>query len=286
MPANPSGSPTPLGAHDDFGRIETWDQARADNWAKALDLRAAADDQVRLRETILALAAVRAGETVVEIGCGTGPLLLPLAAAVGPSGRAIGVEPQPVLANLARERIRSNGMGDRAQILIERGAATSIADRSADLCVAQTVLCHLPAAEREATLRRMMRIARRGGRVMSADQDAETWVIDHPDRALTRRLVEFYADQRFADGWTGRRLRGWFVGAGLLEVQSRAIIVVDTSAESYQFKIAVDRARTAAKAGWISDAECASWVGALESQAAAGRFFSSLNFYIAIGNVA
>ncbi len=283
-PDQPDKTAAP-GSHDDFGRIDTWDQARADNWAKALDLRAAGDDQVRLRESILELAAVRTGETVVEIGCGTGPLLPALAQAIGPAGRVIGVEPQPVLADIAHARIVERGLADRVRILRERGAATSIAEGSADLCLAQTVLCHLPAPDREATLQHMMRIVRRGGRVMSADQDAETWVIDHPDRALTRRLVTFYAEQRFADGWTGRRLRGWFVRAGLLEVQSRAMIVVDTSAESYQFKIAVDRARTAMRAGWISEAECAGWVAALEAEAAAGRFFSSLNFYIAIGRV-
>lgn len=63
---------------------------------------------------------------------------------------------------------------------------------------------------------------RSGGRVVSANQDTETWVVDHPDRSLTRRLVQFYADQRFADGWTGRRLRSLFLHAGLIDVETRA----------------------------------------------------------------
>jgi hypothetical protein len=57
---------------------------------------------------------------------------------------------------------------------------------------------------------------------VSANQDTETWVVDHPDRSLTRRLVQFYADQRFADGWTGRRLRSLFLHAGLIDVETRA----------------------------------------------------------------
>jgi hypothetical protein len=121
---------------------------------------------------------------------------------------------------------------------------------------------------------------------VSADQDAETWVVDHPDRPLTRRLVAFYADQRFADGWIGRRLRSTFLRAGLADVQTRALVAVDTSVESYQFRIAIDRARSAAEAGWITETELAGWVGTLEREAAAGRFFSSLNFYVAVGVVA
>jgi SAM-dependent methyltransferase len=155
----------------------------------------------------------------------------------------------PVLARAARTRLAP--LGDRCEIRVERGTETTLPDGIADVCIAQTVLCHLPEAEGEATLARLLRLTRRGGRVVSADQDAETWVVDHPDRAVTRRLV-----------------------------------VVDTSLESYGFRIAIDRARTAAEAGWITDGELDGWVRGLEDEAAAGRFFSSLNFYVAAGTVA
>jgi len=270
-----------LGSHDDFGRVDQWDEGRANKWAEALDLRADAADQVRLREEILAVAGAAPGDTVIEVGCGTGPLLVSLADAVGADGRLIGIEPQPVLARVAADR-----MGDRCEIRVELGSETALPDGIADVCIAQTVLCHLPPDEREATLGRMVRLTRKGGRVVSADQDAETWVIDHPDRQLTRRLVAFYADQRFADGWTGRRLRSLFLQAGLSEVRTRGLIVVDTKVESYQFRIAIDRARSAADAGWITETELAGWVTALEREAEAGRFFSSLNFYVAVGTVA
>jgi ubiquinone/menaquinone biosynthesis C-methylase UbiE len=274
----------PRGSQDEFGQIASWDDARAASWVEALDLRATGADQTRLREEILALARPRPGDTAVEIGCGTGPLLAELAEAVGEGGRVIGVEPQPVLARAARERVSS--IGDRCEVRVERGAETTLADGIADVCVAQTVLCHVPEGEREATLDRMIRLTRRGGRVVSADQDAETWAVDHPDRAVTRRLVAFYADQRFADGWTGRRLRSLFLRAGLAEVETRALVVVDTSVESYGFRIAIDRARAAARADWITQSELEAWVRALEDEAAAGRFFSSLNFYVAAGTVA
>jgi hypothetical protein len=58
-----------------------------------------------------------------------------------------------------------------------------------------------------------------------------------------------------------------------------------TSVDTYQFRIAIDRARTAAEAGWITETELEGWVRRLEQEAAAGRFFSSLNFYVAVGTV-
>ena len=265
------------GSHDDFGRIDSWDEARAESWARGLDSRAAAADQRRLREEILAIARLQPGHTVVEIGAGTGPLLPALAAAVGAGGRVIAIEPQPVLARFARERL--SGLAARTEVRVERGEASTLDDATADVCIAQTVLCHLPPTLRSATLESMLRLTRSGGRVISADQDADTWVIDHPDRGLTRRIVEFYCEQRFADGWTGRRLRGWFSEAGLAEVETRAIVTVETEVDSYMYRIAIQRAETAAQAGWITPGECAGWVEAL----AARPFFSSLNFYVAAG---
>ena len=270
-----------FGGHDEFGRVESWDEERGEKWAAALDLRASAADQVRLRAEIVAETRLGPGDTVVEIGCGTGPLLLSLAEAVGPGGRAIGIEPQPVLARFAQERL-----GERAEVRVERGSETALADGIADACVAQTVLCHLPPPEREATIGRMLRLTRAGGPVLSADQDAETWVVDHPDRELTRRIVAFYADQRFADGWTGRRLRSLFLDAGLEDVRTHVSVTVETAAGSYGYRIAVDRAGSAARAGWIGEDELAAWVRALEERAAAGRFFSSLNYYVTTGTVA
>jgi hypothetical protein len=102
---------------------------------------------------------------------------------------------------------------------------------------------------------------------------------------LTRRIVGFYADQRFADGWTGRRLRSLFLDAGLEDVTTQVSVTVETGVESYGYRIALDRAGSAARAGAIGEDELAAWVGTLEQLAAAGRFFSSLNYYLTAGTV-
>jgi ubiquinone/menaquinone biosynthesis C-methylase UbiE len=276
----------PLGGSDEFRTVESWDASRAEYWARALDQRAANPDQVQLRAAILALARIAPGQTVVEIGCGTGVLLGELAAAVGPTGKVIGIEPQAVLAGVAQQRLAERAFTDRASIRVERGSATALPAATAHTCIAQTVLLHLPDGEREVTLARMIALTRAGGCVISADQDADTWVIDHPDRDLTRRIVAFYSDQSFADGWTGRRLRGAFLRAGLRAIDVRVIPMLDTSAESYAYGRTVLRAQAAAKAGWITDDESRRWLATLHELAAAGQFFTSTNYYVAAGCVA
>jgi len=57
-----------------------------------------------LNAELLALAAPRAGEHVLDVGCGGGTTSAAFAAAVGPSGRVLGVDVSAVILEVARKR--------------------------------------------------------------------------------------------------------------------------------------------------------------------------------------
>src|SRR6476646_7846168 len=59
-----------------------------------------------LRALPLDLAALRPGERVLEIGCGTGAVTLPAARRVGPGGLAVGIDPAPEMIAEARRKAR------------------------------------------------------------------------------------------------------------------------------------------------------------------------------------
>jgi ubiquinone/menaquinone biosynthesis C-methylase UbiE len=155
------------------------------------------------------------GETVVDVGCGTGALLIDAARIVGRTGRVVGVEPQSHLEARARERVADEGVARYAEVMDGRGESLPVASESANVALASTVLIHLPLAAATATLREMVRVVTRNGRVAAIEQDTNTWTIDHPDRELTRRIIAFNSDQRSADGWRGRHLRRMFLEADL-----------------------------------------------------------------------
>lgn len=54
------------------------------------------------------LARVRAGMTVIDVGSNIGLYTLPVAARVGPSGRVIAIEPNPIVARRLRENLARN----------------------------------------------------------------------------------------------------------------------------------------------------------------------------------
>lgn len=59
---------------------------------------------VPVAEAAIALAAVKPGETVLDIGCGTGATSIALAAKVGPSGHVTGLDVSGPMIELARPR--------------------------------------------------------------------------------------------------------------------------------------------------------------------------------------
>ncbi|MGH3550722.1 MAG: methyltransferase domain-containing protein [Pseudonocardiaceae bacterium] len=272
-----------LGVLDPFRTAASWNAATAASWAAALDQRAAGGDQVRLRARLSQLAALRAGDHAVELGCGTGTLLAELARTVGSGGRVLGVEPQPVFADLARQRATAVPNGGRVTVHSGSSEEIPVADSTVDACVAQTVLIHLPAPQLCRTLAEARRILRSGGRFVTADQDGDTWVVDHPDRETTRRIVAFNSDQRYADGWTGRRTARLLAEAGYHDVAVQVFTHLDVVAGSYLFGMSVRLAQVAAEAGAIESGRATEWIAALEQRAQAGSFLSSIDYFLCVG---
>ncbi|MGH4024424.1 MAG: methyltransferase domain-containing protein [Pseudonocardiaceae bacterium] len=272
-----------LGTLDPFRTVASWDGATAANWAAALDQRAAGEDQVRLRTTMRELAALRPGDHAVELGCGTGALLAELARAVGSAGRVLGVEPQPTFAEAARRCAAE--VPDGAGVTVHTGSAEHIpaGDATVDACLAQTVLIHLPDPLLHGTLADTRRVLRPGGRFVTADQDGDTWVVDHPDRETTRRIATFNSDQRYADGWTGRRTARLLGEAGYRDISVRVLTHLDTTADSYLFGMSTRLARAAEEAGALDPGRGEEWVSALEQRARAGSFLSSITYFVSVG---
>ena len=274
-------SSLPLGTYDAFKNTVSWDAETAQMWVDALNLRANSADQIALRKRLVKLAKLKSGDTAIEIGSGTGALLCDLSRAVGESGKAIGIEPQNALANAALKRISAENLS--ATIKTESAEKLSIESETAAACLAQTVLIHLPPDVLQQTLSEMARVVRCGGRVISCDQDGDTWTINHPDREMTRRIIKFNSDQRYADGWTGRRLRRLFRAAGLRGVKVETLVHTDTEKSSYLFGMAQRIANAAAEAGEIELKQCQKWLAQLNEPATNGDFFSSINYYICVG---
>jgi SAM-dependent methyltransferase len=99
-----------------------WNTVAGPRWVAAPGWR-----ERRNRESIgllMTRLGLTGGESVLEIGCGTGALTLPVAAAVGASGRVVAVDISEPMLGAARQQIGESGF---ANVTLELGDAQTFA---------------------------------------------------------------------------------------------------------------------------------------------------------------
>ena len=84
-------------------------------------------------DAALTAAAPVSGESVLDIGCGTGTTVLRLAEAVGPTGRVLGVDISEQQLGLAGQRIATAGT-TQVRLVLDDAGTHDFAPESFDLC--------------------------------------------------------------------------------------------------------------------------------------------------------
>lgn len=97
------------------GMRRYWNNVAGPRWVAAPGFRERRNQESI--EMLLARQGIAAGESVLEIGCGTGALTLPVAAAVGPPGRVVAVDISEPMLGLARQRVAERGLGNVTLLL-------------------------------------------------------------------------------------------------------------------------------------------------------------------------
>ena len=274
-------------AERQYGRFDWWrkaaeaDPAEVRAQAERIEQRGQTPDEVATRAAYLDLLAIQRGERVLELGCGSGVVLRALAERVGPGGQAVGLDVSPAFLAIAAERASAAGLADR--IVLRQGDARSLpfADGEFDLVLAATTLAHVPDGAR--AIPEMVRVARPGGRVAVLERDLDSFIITHPDRELTRRIVQVGADLATVDGWLARRVPGLLAEAGLENVQVRAFTVLERDPNSYYGQLGRRRIDPAVEAGAITHEEGRRWLTQLDAEQAAGRFLVGITQILAWG---
>jgi ubiquinone/menaquinone biosynthesis C-methylase UbiE len=161
------------------------------------------------RRTLVEQAALRPGDRVLDLGCGTGGLTL-LIKRLHPYVEVVGLDPDPQA--LARARRKAARAGVALQLDQGFGDELPYPDASFDRVLSAFVLHHVPPDEKEPTLREVRRVLAPGGALHLVD-------FGGPDPKVGGVLTRWiHANHHLRDNF-GDRIPALLRQAGLTDAQ-------------------------------------------------------------------
>jgi ubiquinone/menaquinone biosynthesis C-methylase UbiE len=162
------------------------------------------------REKVLRLARLKPGESVLDVGSGTGTLAIAAKRLVGPMGTVNGIDASPEMIARARNKAMKAGV----EVVFKTAVAEALPfpDAHFDAVLATMMLHHLPSEARQQCFHEMRRVLKPDGRLLAVD-------FGGPARERRGLIAHFHRHNQF----DLRDVIPVLSGAGLNSVESGAV---------------------------------------------------------------
>jgi len=233
-------------------------------------------DVTHRRLVVLQALAPKAGDRVLDIGCGPGLLALDLSRMVGPAGAVVGIDPSPDMLQAARKRC-----DERGNVRILEGSANTlpVADEAFDAAVSLQVFEYLddiPGALAEAGRKLVP-----GGRVVIGDVHWDSLVWHSDDAVRMARLIAAW-DRHLAERRVPAILPSLLEAAGFVVEAVTPVAIHDRTLRPdgiAEMLVHLVEAY-AVQNELVQASEAAAWAVEQRELAAEGRFFFSLIHFV------
>jgi ubiquinone/menaquinone biosynthesis C-methylase UbiE len=231
---------------------------------------------VNQRLRTLAALALGDREAVLDAGCGTGLLLEQEALAVGPGGRAEGIDFSNDM--LAHARARCEGL---EQVQLQQGSIEILPFEDSIFDALSCTQTLLYVEDMDKALAEFYRVLKPRGRIAIVETDWSGAIINSHDQQLTRRILDAWG-RAVKNPNLPRRLRPVLMQFGFKALRVEAIPVLNAaySKSSFSANMLQNFAETARKLNAISMAESEAWLEGIEKLIQDGEYFFCVNRFL------
>lgn len=262
---------------DLYATITEVEPAVQERLAGVMELRAADPQQQAMLQAYVSDVEFPKAARVLEVGCGTGAVTRTLAR--WPSvTEVVGIDPSPLFLSKAREL----GQGlPNVSFEVADGRSLPFEDKTFDVVVYHTTLCHVPGPER--ALLEGLRVLRPDGWVAIFDGDYATTTVAAGDSDPLQVCADAAIAALVHDRWLVRRLPMLVRSAGFDIVRVRSHGYMETSAPSYMLTL-IDRGADFLVSSRRIGAECAATLKAeARRRVQSHEFFGHIAYFSLIG---
>ena len=132
---------------------------------------------------VIELAKIKAGDKVLDVGCGTGNLTLTAKLYTGASGSVYGIDASPEMIEVAQKKAKRIG----SETIFEVGLIEQLAypDATFDIVISRLVIHHLPDDLKRTAFTEILRVLKAGGHLLVADfNPPKNPILNHVTSAL------------------------------------------------------------------------------------------------------
>ena len=229
-------------------------------------------DVLRRRELVRTALGARAGDRVLDVGCGPGFYVTELLETVGREGSVVGVDASADMLAVAAQRAEGHG-----NVTFHQAEATSlpVPDAGFERAVCVQVLEYV--RDVPAALSQMHRALRPGGRVLVWDVDWATVSWHAIDRQLARRVLTAW-DKHLTHPCLPRTLAAQLRDAGFADVRmdAHAFATAELIADAYGGSLVPLLEQYVAEQGGMSQEEAKAWADEQRELGDRGEFFFTI----------
>ena len=252
-----------------FTRVD--EQSDPAVWIDVLDRLRGDLLYVGYKRRVADLLEAQPGGRFLEVGAGTGADALDVARRFQVS--VVGADVSKAMVDEARRR----GLADA---VVADAHRLPFSSEDFDGAWADRTFQHL--ADPLTALTELVRVVRPGGRIVIADPDYGTQVVNIPDQDLARRVLAFRAG---VGNWTlAHQMPRLFAEAGVRDIDAEAIPIVIRDPQALDNALGLrDWARLGVEQGSIGRDDAVRWESMLDASIAGGWFLYAFNIFITCG---